>query len=119
MWTLQQKVWGAQSNGGNLGLQQSSAKVVGDTLVIGAENAASIDIGVTIAGFAAVGAAYLWTRAAGVWTQQQRIVSPGQNEDDRFGASVALSSSGTSIGVSVHFGDGNVVNGGFAFVFTA
>lgn len=61
----------------------------GDTLAIGAFGVASD-----------AGAAYVYTRTAGVWSSQPRITAPNFQSMDGFGYQVALSSDGNTLAVS-------------------
>ena len=115
VWTLQQTLTAADAQTGDtLGDRPSSAIVRGDTLVVGARNANSArDVRSDI------GAAYAWTRTAGVWSLARRFnSSPGASAaNDNFGNSVGMS--GTSVVVaSRNDSTGGVVNGGAAYVFT-
>lgn len=105
----------------------SSIAVSGDQLVVGAMNEASIATGIDgdqsddSAVFA--GAAYLFTRSDGVWTQQAYIKASNTNPafvdpvgdrrpvNDRFGAAVALSASTLVVGASNEFGGSAGFNG--------
>jgi hypothetical protein len=76
----------------------------GDVVVVGAQFA---DDGALLD----TGAAYVFTRSAGVWSAAVRLESPAQAEDGRFGRAVTAGSDGT-IAVSDHLrssGEGAVV----------
>lgn len=45
------------------------------------------------------GSAYVWTRSAGVWTQQQKISNPVPVANDYFGQDVSLSSDGNLLAI--------------------
>ena len=63
------------------------------------------------------GAAYVFTRSAGVWSQQQMLTAPDGDFDDLFGDSVALSADRALVGAQCH-AVGGVFNAGAAYVFT-
>ncbi len=82
----------------------------GDTLVVGA----SLD---DDAAGSNQGAAYVFTRAGSVWSQQQRLTPADASGSDYFGHSVTLS--GDTAIVSAHYDDGPAgVDQGSAYVFT-
>lgn len=65
------------------------------------------------------GAAYLFTRTSGVWTQKKKLVGGGGQAGDRFGGSVALSGNGNVVIVGAGFADVSTnVDQGAAFSFT-
>jgi len=89
-WTQQAKLMAsdAQAND-NFGY---SVAVSGDTAVIGAR---SEDTGGT-----AAGAAYVFTRTGGSWTQQAKLMASDAQANDNFGYSVAVSGDTAVIGAS-------------------
>lgn len=92
----------------------------GDTVAVGAfvEGSAS-----------GIGAAYVFVRAVGVWTQQARIMSSNLDVEDFFGSSVALSADGDTLaagaygeqssatGVGGNEADDSAMYAGAAYVF--
>lgn len=81
-WVLQQVLTASDGSGGNrFGI---SVSIEGDTLVAGASGDASQR-----------GAAYVFTRSGGVWTEQKKLTASDGSVSDAFGGSVALS--GTTI----------------------
>src|SRR5579864_13701 len=83
-WTQQQKLTAGDSAAGNeFGIPAISAD--GNTVLVGAPGTKDI----------APGAAYIFTRSGGVWTQQAELTDPDAASCDNFGASVALSGDGT------------------------
>jgi hypothetical protein len=77
VWTQEQKfVAEDAANGDAFGL---AVALSGDTAVVGAFRKA-----------ADRGAAYVFTRTAGVWTQQQKLTAPDSAEADFFGVSTAV-----------------------------
>ncbi len=75
----------------------------GDTLTVGApqEDSKSTVINVDLADNQRTdaGAAYVFTRNAGVWSQQAYIKATNSGADDRFGAAVSLSNDGNLLAV--------------------
>jgi hypothetical protein len=74
----------------------------GNTLAVGALGEASSTIGIDstpneLASFA--GAAYVFVRSAGTWSQQAYVKASNTGAGDQFGASVALSSDGNTLAV--------------------
>lgn len=75
----------------------------GNTLVVGADQEQSSTSGVnTIPDnlLLDAGAAYVFTRDSGIWTQQAYIKPSTPGSDDHFGKSVSLSSDGNTLAVS-------------------
>jgi hypothetical protein len=85
-----------------------SVAVDGDTAVIGAIGDDDT------AGNA--GAAYVFTRSAGVWTEQQKLIASDGAATDTFGISVAVH--GDTAVIGAFFDDDNGSNAGAAYVFT-
>ena len=86
-----------------LDLLGCAVAVSGDTMVVGAEQ------------LAGAGAAYVFVRNAGVWTQQAKLLAGDGNADDYFGSTVAISGDTVLVGAYAHSGGGNA---GAAYVFT-
>jgi hypothetical protein len=64
------------------------------------------------------GSAYIFTRASGTWTEQQKLIaSPSSASFDSFGKSVALSSDGNTAIIGAD-GEDTLPNSGAAYVFT-
>lgn len=63
-----------------------------DRVVIGAHGADDTQNGYES------GAAYSFTRSAGVWTQEQKLVAPDGEENELFGATVAVSAAAIGVG---------------------
>jgi hypothetical protein len=85
-----------------------SIAISGDTILIG-----------SFAGIGAnayQGAAYVFVREGGVWTQQAKLTAPDGADNDRFGFAVALTGDTAVIG---SFGDdiGSNANQGSVYVF--
>ncbi|MDP9068261.1 MAG: FG-GAP repeat protein [Actinomycetota bacterium] len=88
----------------------SSVAVSGDTVVVGAR---AIDVGLN----PDQGAAYVFARAGGAWTQQAKLTASDGAANDNFGIHVALS--GDTAVVGAYFDDvADNANQGSAYVFT-
>jgi len=86
-----------------------SVAISGDTIVVGAN---LDDVGAN----SNQGAAYVFTRSGGVWTEQTPFLATGGAANDQFGVSVAIS--GDTIVVGAAFDDvGATTNQGSAYVF--
>ena len=85
-----------------------SVAVSGDTAVIGAryEDTGGSD----------AGAAYVFTRSGGSWTQQAKLMASDAQSSDRFGGSVAVSGDTAVIGARLENTGGS--GAGAAYVFT-
>jgi hypothetical protein len=104
----------------------TSVAISGDTLVVGANNEDSnASDGEEDNSSEAAGAAYVFYRSDGVWSQESYLKASNAEEGDRFGWSVAIS--GDTLVVGSHFESGNVSGGeqdntspssGAAYVFT-
>ncbi|HEY0547807.1 MAG TPA: PKD domain-containing protein [Pyrinomonadaceae bacterium] len=107
VWTQQQKL---TASGGaahsNFGL---SVSLSNDTVIIGAWQESN-------AGGSAAGAAYVFTRSGGVWTQQQKLTASDPSTNAFFGNSVSVSGDTAIIGAPLN--DGNDTDAGAAYVFT-
>jgi hypothetical protein len=79
-----------------------SVAISGSTAVIGAP-----------ASFSAPGAAYVFTRSGGAWSQQAKLTLPGSNESDMFGNSVAISGSTVVVGA---WGENQGAGAAYVFV---
>lgn len=103
----------------------------GDLLVVGApeEDCGNAGVGAAQAddSLSNSGAVYVFSRAAGVWSQEEYLKPASPGEEDRFGTSVALSGdtvvvgarfeSGGSTGVGGNEQDDSVPSSGAAYVF--
>jgi len=85
-WLFQQKLLADQGAAGDRFGQ--SVAVLGSTLLVGAPfgDADAAD----------TGAAYVFTRSGGAWTQQARLVPADRGASDRFGSAVALAADGVA-----------------------
>ena len=110
----------------------SSVAISGDTIVVGAQLEDSAATGVNgdqadnSATFA--GAAYVFTRSAGTWSQQAYVKASNTDTNDRFGFAVAVSGDTIVVGARFEYSSATGVNGnqadnsataaGAAYVFT-
>ena len=92
-----------------------SLALSGETLVVGARGEASNAIGVNgnQANNSATlsGAAYVFTRANGIWTQQAYLKASNADAGDLFGESVAVSGDTIAVGARFESGGATGVNG--------
>ncbi|NOT22458.1 MAG: integrin [Nitrospiraceae bacterium] len=101
----------------------ASVALSADTLVVGAplERSCATGVNGNQADFGCLGsgAAYVFTRTGGVWSQEAYLKASNTGVDDAFGHSVALS--GDTLVVGAHFEDSdifdNIVKSGTAYVF--
>lgn len=123
-WSFQQKLVGVGTNGRTYGDQFGfSVAISGDTLIAGVPGQSYDENGATL--MSSSGAAYVFTRSAGVWSLQQKLVGGGTNgrvSGDNFGNSLALSGNTVVIGAPYQDYDENGANSvseaGAAYVFT-
>lgn len=109
-----------------------SLAIDGDTLVVGASNESSATVGINGVennnGAPASGAAYVFTRSGGTWSQQAYVKPSNTGTFDHFGVSVALSTDTLVVGAHAEASNAKGVNGdganndasdsGAAYVFT-
>ena len=101
VWTEQQKlVAGDGAAGDHFG---RSLSLEGDTAVVGAPQ------------HGGVGAAYVFSRSGGVWSQQQKLTASGAVSGDDFGDSVSLS--GDTLLAGAPYDDTAMQDGGAAYAF--
>ena len=97
------------------GDQFGSAAISGDTLVVGAMYEDSNSTGIN--GFQTdnnapnSGAAYVFTRSGGVWSQQAYIKASNSEDSDYFGASLAVSDDTLVVGAAYEDSSATGVNG--------
>lgn len=105
MWTQEDFLKASNADSGDR--FGSSVAIDGDTLVVGAraEDSASVGVNGVQQDNSAIGsgAAYVFVRSAGVWSQQAYIKASNTNEHDCFGSSVAIS--GNTIAVGADYED--------------
>jgi alpha-tubulin suppressor-like RCC1 family protein len=110
---------GGEPPGDNFGV---SVAIDGDTLVVGAsgEDGAATGVNGNQASNAASdsGAAYVFVRVNGVWSQQAYLKASNTGAGDEFGISVAISGDTIIVGAVAEDGVGNTIpNSGAAYVF--
>ena len=92
-----------------------SVAISGDTVVVGALYEDSRSVGVngdeTDNTFMNAGAAYVFVRNAGVWTQQAYLKASNTDPDDNFGISVAIDGDTIVVGAAREDGAATGVNG--------
>ena len=87
--------------------------ISGDTVVVGAtlEDGSGIGINPGVnEGALNAGAAYVFVRSSGVWTQQAYLKASNTGAEDNFGTSVAISGETLVVGADDEDGSGNQVN---------
>ncbi len=108
-----------------------SVAISGDTVVIGAKTEDSVSTGVngdqSDNGASDSGAAYVFVRTSGVWSQQAYLKASNTDAGDQFGLSVAISGDtivvganledSFSTGVNGNQADNSGLNSGAAYVF--
>jgi hypothetical protein len=104
-WTEQQKLIPSGPSGG---FGQAVA-IAGETIVIGAVNTQTM-------GGTDAGAAYVFVRSGGMWTEQQELTATDGAPGDKLGSSVALSGETAVVGAPYADVMGNA-NAGAAYVF--
>jgi hypothetical protein len=109
----------------------SSVALSGDTLVVGARgedsNATGVNGNQANNSVLASGAAYVFVRSGGVWSQQAYLKASNTQLHDRFGASVAISGdtvvvgatgeSSSATGVNGNQADDSTIESGAVYVF--
>jgi hypothetical protein len=112
VWT--QQAYLKASNTGQLDEFGGAVAIDGDTIVIGAteedSDAVSVDGDQTNENAAASGAAYVFTRSGGTWTQQAYLKSSNSESADRFGSSVAVDGDTILVGAPMENGGIGGVN---------
>jgi hypothetical protein len=95
-----------------------SVALSGDTVVVGAEHEGSCATGINgdqaNNACAASGAAYVFTRTGGLWSQQAYLKSSNTDIRDRFGSSIALSNDTLVVGAMDEQSCVTGINGGQA-----
>jgi hypothetical protein len=105
-WVLQQKLLAGDGTAGDFfGI---SAALQGNTLVVGADRAGPLDA-------PGPGAAYVFVRNGGVWTQQGELLAADLDGGDGLGHRVGIS--GDTAVVSAYLDDHGGENAGSAYVF--
>jgi len=106
VWTEQQKLLASDHAGGFL--FGYSVAIDGDTCVLGSIYSETLAVD--------IGAAYVFTRSAGVWTEQQKLIASDGLTGDEFGSSVSVNSDTCIVGAS--YADAPGADSGAAYAFT-
>jgi len=109
-WTQQAYVKASNTGAGDAFGVSVALSGDGNTLAVGAinEDSSTTGIGGTPNDLAAnAGTVYVYTRGGAVWTQQAYVKASNTGAGDGFGASVALSSNGSTRGIGAQSEDGN------------
>lgn len=105
VWTQQQKLTALDA--ANYDRFADTVALFGDTALIGATGSALTN----------AGAAYVFARSGGVWTQQQKLTSSDLEANDYFGTSVSLD--GDTAVISAYYDShSGLTSAGSAYVFT-
>jgi hypothetical protein len=104
-WVLEQQLLPATANAGQA--FGSGVAIDGDTIIVGAPG--------TEINPSKSGAAYVFKRIAGVWSEQQRLEHSGAEASGGFGTDVAIS--GTTVAVGMPLGDAGQQGEGVVEVF--
>jgi uncharacterized repeat protein (TIGR01451 family) len=129
---LAQQAYLKASNTGVADQFGAAVAVSGDTVVVGApfeaSNATGVNGNQADNSVGAAGAAYVFTRSGGGWTQQAYLKASNTDANDLFGSSVAVSGDTVVVGAPGEFSNATGVNGdeannsvgsaGAAYVFT-
>jgi hypothetical protein len=130
--TWSQQAYLKASNSGNGDVFGSSVAVSGDTIVVGARgedsNATGVNGDEMDDSYANSGAAYIFVRSGGSWSQQAYLKASNTGPDDRFGDLVAVSGDKLVVGARQEDSSATGINGnetddsagssGAAYVFT-
>ncbi|NJO65655.1 MAG: PKD domain-containing protein [Richelia sp. RM2_1_2] len=108
-WTQQQKIQASDAQAGDFFGYSVAISDDGNTVIVGATGEDTTAIG--------AGAAYVFTRSGGVWSEQQKIQASDAQSSDAFGVSVALSGDGNTAIVGAEQEDTTANGAGSAYVF--
>lgn len=128
-WTQQAYLKASNTDGGDQ--FGCSVAIHGNTAIIGAKRESSsstiINGDQSDNSVAGAGAAYVFVRSGGTWTQQAYLKAPNSENDDEFGFSVAIhgdtavigayQEDSAAIGVNGNWADNSASNAGAAYVF--
>jgi hypothetical protein len=116
LWTQQQKIRSTDIQASDRFGGAVSISGDGNTAIVGARTEGG-PIGATLG---VAGAAYIFTRSAGVWTQQQKIQSTDIQANDRFGGAVSISEDGNTVlvGATEEVVGTSTYAAGAAYIFT-
>jgi ankyrin repeat protein len=105
VWTQQQKLTAGDPAGG--AYFGDSVAISGDTVVVGAP---------FLFQASRPGAAYVFVRTDGVWSQQQKLTAPDGTARDFFASAVAVSGDTAVVGSPDHFDFGTFAGAAYVFV---
>lgn len=105
-------VTGSDTAAGNQLGWSSAINSTGDYLILGAPNASAGGP------FTTAGAAYIFIRSGGAWTQQQKIIASDRVNGDRYGEAVAINDLGSAVTVGSPQHDTPVSNAGAAYFYS-
>src|SRR5205085_8646184 len=113
--TWSQQAYLKASNTAINGQFGSAVSISGDTAVVGAQGDPSLGTGVngdeTNSGASNAGAAYVFNRSGGSWSQQVYLKASNTDIGDRFGVAVAISADTVVVGAYDEDSNATVVNG--------
>lgn len=107
VWSVQQQLQGSDTAASDF--FGRSVAISGTTAVVGA-------FGATLPGKPGAGAAYVFVRSAGTWSEQQKLSAPDAAQDAAFGYSVAISGNTVVVGAP-GAAQGMKAEAGAAYVF--
>jgi len=110
VWTEQQKLLASDRAGSDRFGYAVSISADGNTALIGA-------YAEDTSPNSSNGAAYIFTRTEGVWSQQQKLLAFDREDGDRFGLSVAMSDDGSTFFVSSYYGDDTFTDQGTVYLY--
>lgn len=115
-WVQQQKLVASDRTGGNqFGI---SVSINGDYAIVGSDNNTDANGANPIS---VAGAAYIFVRSGGTWTQQQKVVAADRGQQDMFGRAVAISGDCAVVGAQQEdedaSGGATLSSAGSAYVF--
>jgi hypothetical protein len=106
VWTQQAYLKASNTNALDLFGQSVALSADGNTLSVGAVGEASNSSGIngdqTDNSLIRAGAVYVFTRSAGVWSQQAYVKASNPDSNDHFGIAVALSDDGNTLAVGAY-----------------
>jgi len=110
IWLEEQKLIAGDPEGGGYFGWAVSLSGDGNTAIVGAYGEDTVG--------AEAGAAYIFTRSGGVWTQQQKLQASDIEQYDRFGYSVSISSDGNTAIIGAYGESAGGILAGAAYIFT-
>ncbi len=117
VWVQQQKLVATDRRWGDR--FGNSVAIDGDYAIVGATRTDYDASGLNFIGNG--GAAYVFKRTAGVWSQQQKITASDRQGNDNFGHSVSISGEYAIIGANKEdhdaIGDSTLIDAGSAYIF--